>query len=108
MTRQEVPTQLLADIKNHLNITWTDEATDDKIRGLIASGSMYLDGKYGVTADYEVDGAPRMLLMEYVRYANDNALSDFDKNYLSMILGMQLDRRVTAYADAENDQNTGV
>ena len=33
MTRAEVPAALLADVKNHLNITWDDEATDNKVRG---------------------------------------------------------------------------
>lgn len=106
MTRAEVPEQLLADIKNYLNITWTDEATDDKIRGLIAAGTVYLDGKYGMPADYTADGLPRTLLMEYVRYANDNSLSDFDKNYLSLILAMQIERQVTAYAGEA--EGTGV
>lgn len=45
MTRQNIPPALLVDVKNYLNITWEDEATDEKIRGLIASASMYLDGK---------------------------------------------------------------
>ena len=106
MTRAEVPEQLLADAKNYLNITWTDEATDDKIRGLISAGTVYLDGKYGEEADYTADGSPRTLLMEYVRYANDNSLSDFDKNYLSLILMMQIERQVTAYAGEA--EGTGV
>lgn len=106
MTRREVPERLLADIKNYLNITWDDEATDDKLRGLVASGAMYLDSKYGETADYTADGSPRTLLMEYVRYANDNALSDFEKNYMSLILMMQLERRVAAHAGEA--EGTGV
>lgn len=36
MQRQSVSAELLADVKNHLNITWDDEATDNKIRGFIA------------------------------------------------------------------------
>lgn len=98
MTRREVPERLLADIKNYLNITWDDEATDDKLRGLIASGAMYLDSKYGEAADYTADGSPRTLLMEYVRYARDSALDVFANNYQSMILNMQIDRQVSAYA----------
>ena len=98
MTRAEVPEQLLADAKNYLNITWTDEATDDKLRGLISAGTVYLDGKYGMPADYAADGLPRTLLMEYVRYARDSALDVFSNNYQSMILNMQIDRQVSAYA----------
>ena len=56
MTRQTVPAALLADVKNYLNITWDDVATDAKISGLIASAAAYLDSKLGGQPDYEADG----------------------------------------------------
>ena len=95
--RNDLPPGLLDDVKNYLNITWSDEATDAKISGLIASGAMYLNSKYGEEADYTADGLPRTLLFEYVRYARDSALDVFENNYQPMILGMQNERRVSAY-----------
>lgn len=89
MTRQTVPVALLADVKNYLNITWDDEATDAKIVGLIASAAAYLDSKLGGQPDYKADGMPRTLLMEYVRYARDSALDVFESNYLALILTAQ-------------------
>lgn len=89
MTRQTVPAALLADVKNYLNITWDDEATDAKINGLIASAAAYLDGKLGGQPDYEADGMARTLMMEYVRYARDSALDVFESNYLALILTAQ-------------------
>lgn len=89
MTRQTVPAALLADVKNYLNITWDDEATDAKINGLIASAAAYLDSKLGGQPDYEADGMPRTLLMEYVRYARDSALDVFESNYQALILTAQ-------------------
>lgn len=89
ITRENVPVDLLADVKNYLNITWDDEATDAKISGLIASAAAYLDGKLGGQPDYEADGMPRTLLMEYVRYARDSALDVFESNYLALILTAQ-------------------
>lgn len=97
MTRENLPEGLLADVKNYLNITWDDEATDTKISGLIASGAAYLDDKYGDQADYTQDGTPRTLLFEYVRYGRDSALDVFEANYLSLILGMQNNRGVTNF-----------
>ena len=32
MERQDIPPGLLADLKNYLNITWDDAATDNKDR----------------------------------------------------------------------------
>lgn len=94
MQRGEVPSDLLESVKNYLNITWSDPATDDNVRGMIASASVYLDGKGGETLDYEKDGLPRTLLMEYVRYTRDSALDVFETNYTALILGMQNERLI--------------
>ena len=98
MSRASIPPELLADVKNYLNITWDDDATDAKVSGIIASAMVYLDDKLGEAADYTQDGYPRTLLMEYVRYARDSALDVFENNYLSQILAMQNNRKVSAYA----------
>ena len=98
MNRNDIPAQLLADIKNYLNITWNDAVTDDKLNTMIASGTSYLDGKGGGTLDYESDGTPRTLLFEYVRYMRSNALDVFENNYTALILNMQAERLV---ADGE-------
>ena len=97
MDRYNLPGGLLADVKNQLDITWDDEATDKKISGLIAAGAAYLDGKLGAEADYTLDGMPRTLLMEYVRYARDSALDVFEGNYLPMLLSMQHDKAMENY-----------
>lgn len=99
--RNEVPPELLAAAENYLNITWNDQATDDKVCGLIASGTAYLDLKGGGVLDYEADGMPRTLLLEYVRYGYSSALDVFETNYLNQLLAMRHERLVNGYA-AEN------
>ena len=98
ITRKSVPADLLADVKNYINITWDDEATNAKISGLIASAAAYLDSKLGGQPDYEADGMPRTLLMEYVRYARDSALDVFESNYQALILTAQQESVVSDYA----------
>lgn len=88
---------LLPDVKNYLNITWSDEVTDRKVLDLIASGMAYLNEKYGEEADYTRAGMPRTLLFEYTRYMRDSALDVFENNYQSMLMGMQNKRKVRAY-----------
>lgn len=100
MKRQEIPAALLADVKNHLNITWEDQATEQKLCGLIAAASVYLDGKGGAALDYEADGLPRTLLLEFVRYARDEALDVFENNYTALILAMQGERMMAEYAES--------
>lgn len=94
--RDSLPEGLLEDIKNYLDITWDDPATDKKISGIIADGMVYLNAKYGEEADYTADGNPRTMLKEYARYARDSALDVFENNYQSMLLGMQNERKVRA------------
>ena len=95
--RDSLPQGLLEDVKNYLNITWDDAATDAKVSGLIAAGMVYLNAKYGEEADYTADGMPRTLLMEYVRYARDSALDVFENNFQALLLGMQNGRLVNVY-----------
>ena len=103
MTVRDVPAPLLEEIKNSLDITWADTATDQKIRNYIRSGMVYLDGKLGADGDYLSDGDPRTLLFEFVRYARDGAMDIFEHNYQSMILAMQNKKVVRDYAkDADS------
>lgn len=95
----------MADVKNYLNITWSDTATDNKVRGLIASASVYLDGKGGGALDYDSDGLPRTLMMEYTRYMRDEALDVFENNYTSMILAMQNERLVPSSVESTEPTN---
>lgn len=95
--RKEIAPDLLADVKNYIDITWSDDATDSKIRGIIASGMVFLEKKAGEELDFLSDGLPRTLLMEYARYARDGALDVFENNYLSMLLAMRDDKVVSRY-----------
>ena len=99
---------LLYDIKRALNVTWDDDATDERLRGLIDDGMAYIDDKLGEAGDYLRPGYPRTLLKEYVRYARDEALDVFENNYQSMILAMQNQKGVRAYAaSVEGTEKTG-
>lgn len=98
--RPALPEGLLEDVKDYLNITWEDEATDREISGFIASAAVYLDDKAGAALDYRRAGYGRTLLMEYVRYARDRALDVFENNYRHLLLAMQNNRKVVRYAAA--------
>lgn len=95
---EPLPEGLLEDVKNYLDITWTDEATDKKVTGYIHSGMLYLNDKAGKRIDYRWPCDGRTLLMEYVRYARDGALDVFEYNYRHLILAMQNNRKVMDYA----------
>lgn len=104
---QAISPELLAGIKNALDITWTDEATDQKISTHIALGMAYLDNKLGEPGEYETPGFPRLLLIEYARYARDAALDVFENNYMSLILAMQNKRRVERHVESAEPTEQG-
>jgi hypothetical protein len=81
-----LPTGLLDSVKNYLDNTWTDTATDLKLTGIIERGMKYINGASGATNDYTIEDKPKELLLKYCMYARSNALSEFQKNYLSILL----------------------
>lgn len=97
-----VSDSLLADAKCRLNITWEDEQTDKRLASILADGMAYIDDKLGEPGDYEAPSYARLLLMEYVRYARDEAMDVFEQNYLSSLLAARDERRVARF-DGQTD-----
>lgn len=97
-----LPEGLLEATRNYLDITWTgDTAGDVKLSGILARGMAYLDLKSGTALDYTAEDLPRQLLLDYCLYAQSNALDEFDRNYLSMLLALQQREEVSAYVIAQ-------
>ena len=100
---EQVPYDLLDDVKNHLDVTWEDDALDRKITELIAAGETYIDSKLGERGNYLETCWPPTLLFEYVRYARDGATDIFENNYAHLLLAMQNERAVQRYAQSANE-----
>ncbi|MCB2311611.1 hypothetical protein LGL55_10600 [Clostridium tagluense] len=90
---------LLNDIKGYLHITWIDEKTDNNLIGFISRGMARLQTIAGVSLDFEAEDFPRMLLFDYVRYANSQALEMFEKNFASELLSLHIESQVNAIVD---------
>lgn len=84
--------RLTADVKNSLDITWEDPATDRKVAGWTRAGINYLNGKAGQELEYLFGADDWALLMEYARYARDASLDVFEHNYRTLILALQHDK----------------
>lgn len=96
-----LPAGLLEEIKAYLDAGWILPGSSEEIKlaALTRDGIAYLNDKLGAPGDYMTPGYPRQLLKEYVRYARDAALDVFENNYRSLILAMQNQRGVSAYAE---------
>jgi hypothetical protein len=92
-----LPEGLLDAVKTYLDITWTDKNTEDKLTGIINRGMKYLDRAAGAELDYAIDDKPRELLFDYCLYVRSNALSEFQNNYLSELLTLQIMQEVKEY-----------
>lgn len=97
-----LPIVLLEAVKNYLDITWDDPATDEKLTGIITRGIKYINYVAGAELNYMVEDKPRELLFDYCRYARSNKLEEFQNNYLHELLSLQIQQEVKTYAEAEN------
>lgn len=81
---------MLDELKNYLNISWQDELIDNKLIQLVDESKAVLNHLMGVDLDYEQDQEAKELLFNRVRYAYNNALDEFEKNFAQVILRKQL------------------
>ena len=102
MSAIAVSDELLNEAKNYLDITWTDEESDRKLRGQIRRGIAYIKAKTGVEASAfcgdDVDDRAQALLFNYLLYDRAGALDQFAKNYQSELIGLRIRWEVKNHA----------
>lgn len=96
-----LPEGLLKDVKNYIDMTWTDPEGDQKLSGIIVRGMAYINRIAGSEQDFTEEAKPRELLFDYVRYVRAGALDEYAKNYLPELLALQIDQKVERYADQQ-------
>lgn len=85
---------MLQELKNYLKITWNHE--DGNLESFIARGKNNLEELTGTKLNFEEEGQPKSLLLDYCRYAYNNSLEYFEDNFSKEILRMQLKEAVKA------------
>jgi hypothetical protein len=93
---------MLQAVKNYLKITWNDE--DSHIQGIIDRGQAYLNDLTGTELDYEADGQPKALLLDYCRYVYNNASEYFEENFARELLRLQLQEGIKAMPEVVPDE----
>lgn len=93
---------MLQAVKNYLKIAWNDE--DSHIQGIIDRGQAYLNDLTGAELDYETDGQPKALLLDYCRYVYNNASEYFEENFARELLRLQLQEGIKAMAEVVPDE----
>ena len=95
---------LLQDAKDYLHISWDDEKTDKNLTGMIKRGMAHLNKIAGVSnLDCVAEDSPKSLLLDYVRYANSQALEVFEMNFQSELLSLHLEYQSNEQQDSYED-----
>ncbi|MDA2567511.1 hypothetical protein PDQ34_26765 [Bacillus cereus] len=76
---KELSPVLFGEIKQALAITWNEE--DREIKRLAERSVYALNDLVGVELDLEKDLSARELVIERCRYAYNNAVDEFEKNF---------------------------
>ena len=105
MSEEEL-NNLLSDVKNYLKITWNDEITDKNLTGMIKRGMAYLNDVSGTQLDFTEENLAKSLLLDYVRYANSQALEMFDINFQSDLVSLHYTKQAELISlDEEGAEN---
>lgn len=96
--------KLLEDILNELDITFSDEAFEKKIAGIMKRGKDYLNDKFGSEIDYEKDGQAMELLVSYCRYGRSNAIEQFQHDFAPELTALAIRGAIEAQQVTENTE----
>lgn len=88
MTIQEM--EFLEEVKRDLQITWTDDDTDENLMNYIGDGIEVLENDVGTSIDFKEDKMARGLLRTYVRYAWNKSEEFFIENNIERILKLEV------------------
>lgn len=80
---------LLQQVRRKLNITWSDQDTDNRVLDIIAQAKAVMLHKLGITDDafdFSESGIANVLFLSYCLYLYNHCENEFEQNYLSDIL----------------------
>lgn len=90
----------LTTVKNYLDITWDDEATDTKLSGILKRAESTLGAYAGTVMDFSDETtAAAQLLLDCCRYIWNNAFEDFKVNYSQELIMLRAERQAAEYAN---------
>lgn len=101
-----MPAELLTEVKNYLDITWTDENADSKLSSIILRAINTLNSYAGASIDFSEETEAKQLLFDCVRYISNNAFEHFKINFASELIALRAKHQVDNINDMV-DYTTG-
>lgn len=94
-------------VKNYLDVTWTDTATDAKLAGILSRAESTLSSYAGVELDFTDETTPEaQLLLDLCRYIWWERFEEFKINYQSELLMLRANAAAANGGDGEDDEST--
>ena len=98
-TKMTLSENFLAECKRHLNITWDDDDTDEKVMDEILDAEATMNHKLGAEIDYTQYGQEHRLFLAYLLYLHNDCPNEFDQAYGREILQVRHKYEVMQYAE---------
>lgn len=95
---------MLEELKNYLDITWDDAATEKKLNGIHLRAVDILNKYAGVELDYEKDRFAMQLYLDCGRYMWNNAFEDFETNFSGDLIALRAYYAVETQKDDVTDE----
>lgn len=101
----EPTSSLIEQVKNYINITWSDSDTDKKIQNLVEDAIPAMNHKLGVrSVNYDEAGQERRLFLNYCLYLYNGVANEFDDAYRDEI--NQIREKYIVLEDAAEEEET--
>ena len=99
---------LLDDVKEYLDITWSDPHTDSKVTGIVSRSQSRLAGYAGCNAeelDLSEESDEKQLFLDICRYIYNNASEDLEDNYCADLIMLRAKHKTEAMTDESEETN---
>lgn len=100
----DMRTTLVEMVKPELFVTWSDDATNQKIIRIVEDAESKLNHLLGAEMDYFAPGTHRLLFINYCIYAWNGVAQDFKENYMQDIYEVRRQNEVKQYAESKDVQ----
>lgn len=100
----DMRTTLVEMVKPELFVTWSDDATNQKIIRIVEDAETKLNHLLGAEMDYSVPGTRRTLFINYCIYAWNGITKDFKGNYMQDIYEVRRQNEVKQHAESKEVQ----
>lgn len=98
---------LFEQVKNKLNVTWSDDETDARIKTIIADAIPTLIHRLGIADadfDFSSKGEEHTIFLAYCFYEWNHCVNEFEDNYAKMIATVRAKNAVKYYKEGEANE----